>query len=139
MNGFAPDSRYPFPLGSRRARVCIEPNASLPAPGSVSPHAPIFSSVTTGSAQRSFCSAVPRAITAPPKSPIDAPKAIAKPGQTRASSIIKIAWSACVSSPERPPRPVRASFEPCFARDLSNAARAMSASPKVAAIARISG
>ena len=52
MNVFEPLSTYSSP--SRRAVDFIEPNASEPESGSVIAQAPIFSSVSRSSAQRSF-------------------------------------------------------------------------------------
>ena len=51
-------STYSSP--SRRAVESIAPNASDPDEGSVIAQAPIASSVSKGSAQRSFCARVPR-------------------------------------------------------------------------------
>jgi hypothetical protein len=57
MNVFWPFSTQPLPL--RRAVVCIEPNASDPAPGSVRPHAPTTSPLMSPGTQRSACAGVP--------------------------------------------------------------------------------
>ena len=57
MNVFDPLSRYSSP--SRRAVDFIDPNASDPESGSVIAHAPIFSSVSSSSAHRSFWAIVP--------------------------------------------------------------------------------
>ena len=142
MNVFDPLRTHPS--STRRAVVRIEPKASLPAPGSVSAHAPIFSIVSTGSAHFSFCSGVPRAITAPPNRPSDAPNARAKPGQQRESSIIKMAIMAACPSPRRfsrfsPVSPDAASAFASRSRIFANEARAMSGMPNVSAIARIVG
>jgi hypothetical protein len=88
MNVFEPFRTHSSP--SRRANVFIEPNASEPEPGSVIAHAPIFSMVRSGYAQRSFCRSVPFDMMAPPASPTVAPIAITKPGLTRDSSIATI-------------------------------------------------
>jgi hypothetical protein len=117
----------------RRATVLIDPKASLPAPGSVRPQAPILSNVRTGSAHFSFCSSVPFDRTAPANRPTEAPKARAKPGQTRDSSIIRMAVSAAVGSPARPSAP--GSGPPLR---FSKAALAMSAIPSVAESSRMS-
>ena len=58
---------------SRRAVVFMPRSASLPAPGSVSPHDPTFSHCSTGIAQSRTCSGVPLPITFAPKSPTLAP------------------------------------------------------------------
>src|SRR5213592_1488428 len=57
MKVFDPFSTYPSP--SRRAVDFIPPKASEPEPGSVMAQAPIFSSVSSGSPQRSFWAIVP--------------------------------------------------------------------------------
>jgi hypothetical protein len=132
MNVFEPESRQP--PSTRAACVAIEPNASLPAPGSVRAQAPIFSIVITGSANRSRWVRVPRAMIAPPQSPSDAPNDMANPGQTRESSIIKMVMSG--PSPTVGRRACAGSA--AVLRAFANAARTMSATPKVAQRSRMS-
>ena len=86
MNVFEPLSTYSSP--SRRAVDIIEPKASEPEFGSVIAHAPIFSSVSSGRAHRSFWAIVPRLMIAADVSPIDTPIAVTMPGQCRHSSMI---------------------------------------------------
>src|SRR5580658_3310485 len=131
MNVFEPVRRQP--PSAFRACVFIDPNASLPAPGSVSAQAPIFSIVMTGRANRSFCASVPRERMAPPQSPREAPNASANPGQTRDSSIIRMAMSG--DSPPAPP----SAPPPPPSRILANWARTMLTIPNVAPSSRISG
>ncbi len=79
MKVFEPLSTYSSP--SRRAVDFIEPKASEPEPGSVIAQAPIFSSVSRSSAQRSFWAMVPLLMIAAEVSPIDTPMAVTMPGQ----------------------------------------------------------
>jgi hypothetical protein len=65
-------------------------NASLPAPGSVSPHAPMRSLRSTGIANRSICSGVPLPNTLAPKRPVLAPQLSANDGLTRAISTTNV-------------------------------------------------
>ena len=84
-------------------------------------HAPIFSPVSTGRAKRFFCASVPRRMMAPPQRPSDAPKAIAKPGETRENSIAVMALIAGSRiAPPTGPRPRRRRRP--FAGDASPAA-----------------
>ena len=69
--------------------------------GSEIAQAPTFSRVSSGSAQRSFCSMVPLLMMAPPVSPMDTPMAVTSPWAWRLSSMIGImviaAWSPAPS------------------------------------------
>ena len=85
MNVLDPLSTNESP--SRTAVERIPPKASDPLSGSVIAHAPIVSSVSSGSAQRSRCSGVPR-LTAFPARFIDTPIAVIRPGQWRQNSTI---------------------------------------------------
>ena len=76
---FEPLSTYSLP--SRRAVAFIEPNASDPEFGSVIAHAPILSSVSRSSAQRSFWAIVPLLMMAAEVSPMDTPIAVTMPGE----------------------------------------------------------
>ena len=136
MNVLEPDSRQP--PSTLRARVCIDPKASLPAPGSVSAQAPILSMSITGRAKRIFWSSVPRERMAPPHRPSDAPKAIANPGQKRDSSIMRMAMSGPSPGPASPER-FSPSPLPARACIFAKLARTMSGTPNVAQSSRMSG
>ena len=120
------------PPSTWRARVCHRAErVAARRPARSAPRRRSSPSSCTGSAKRSFCSAVPRARMAPPQSPSDAPNASAKPGQKRESSIIRMAMSG-PSPPRRrlaSRRPRRAVRRP---RVFAKAARTMSAMPNVA-------
>ena len=94
------------------------------------PQAPILSMTRIGSAQRFFCAVVPLAMIAPPASPTQAPNDMKNPGLMRENSIARI---ACIA--ESPPRLSFSGFSLASAR--SNAPRASSASPNVAAKSRM--
>ena len=72
-------------VADRRERM--PPNASEPLSGSVIAHAPIFLSVSKGSAHRSRCSGVPFLMALPARF-IDTPIAVTSPGQCRQNSTI---------------------------------------------------
>ena len=94
MNVFDPLSTNVSP--SRTAVERIPPNASEPLSGSVIAHAPTLSRVSSGRAQRSRCSGVPR-LTALPARFIDTPIAVISPGQCRQNSTIGISVSTARS------------------------------------------
>src|SRR6476620_12733731 len=100
MNVFDPLRRYSSP--SRRAVDFIEPKASEPELGSVMAHAPIFSSVSSSAAHRSFWAIVPLLLMAAEVRPIDTPMAVTMPGHTRHSSMIGMRVSD-----DDPPSPSR--------------------------------
>src|SRR4029079_8108924 len=103
MNVFEPLRRYSSP--SRRAVDFIDPKASEPELGSVMAQAPIFSSVSSSPAQRSFWAIVPLLLIAAEVSPIETPMAVTMPGQTRHSSMIGMSVSD-----DEPPSPSRFGF-----------------------------
>ena len=85
MNVLAPFSTQPSP--SRTATVRV-PAASLPAEGSVSPHAPSISPLASGGRKRVFCASVPNIAMCAEHSPLWAATLSATAGHTRASSSI---------------------------------------------------
>src|SRR5437879_2775807 len=117
----------------------MPPNASEPAPGSVIAHAPILSSVMSGSAQRRFWRQVPLAMMAPPVNPTEAPNDMQKPGLIRDSSMVTIAPRAGsrIAPAASSGSSLAGAPSACFSI-RSNAPRASSARPNVRAILRIS-
>jgi len=88
-----------------RAVDFIDPKASEPELGSVMAQAPIFSSVSSSPAQRSFWAIVPLLLMAAEVSPIETPMAVTMPGQMRHSSMIGMRVSD-----DEPPSPSRFGF-----------------------------
>src|SRR5215468_9975904 len=75
----------------------MPPKASEPEPGSVMAQAPIFSRVSSDSAQRSFWAIVPRDMMALAVRPKLTPMAVTMPGHQRQSSMMGTIWRPTAS------------------------------------------